>query len=60
MILLFVVYNGMNLILWVLYIEGGGKVEGSDFWIFVENISINIEGFLMVSGYGYRYVDGMG
>lgn len=54
MILLLVIYNGMNLIVWVLYIEGGGLVDSSDLRIFVENISINIEGYLIVNGGGYK------
>ena len=53
-------HNGMNLTVRVLHIEGGGKVEGSDLRILAENISINTEGILTVSGHGYKQSDGTG
>ena len=55
-----VTHNGMNLTVRVLHIEGGGKVEGSDLRILAENISINTEGLLSVSGRGYKQSDGTG
>ena len=55
-----VTHNGMNLTVRVLHIEGGGKVEGSDLRIRAENISINTEGQLTVSGRGYKHDDGTG
>ena len=53
-------HSGMNLTVRVLHIEGGGKVEGSDLRILAENISINTEGILTVSGHGYKQSDGTG
>ena len=55
-----VTHNGVNLTVRVLHIEGGGKVEGSDLRVLAENISINTEGLLTVSGRGYKHSDGTG
>ena len=53
-------HEGMNLTVRVLHIEGGGKVEGSSLRVLAENISVNTEGLLTVTGRGYNIADGTG
>ena len=53
-------HAGVNLTVRVLHIEGGGKLEASDLRVLAENISVNTEGALSVSGHGYQQSDGTG
>lgn len=53
-------HQGMKLTTQLLHVEGGGKVIASDLRILSENISVNAEGILDLSGQGYNLEHGKG
>jgi hypothetical protein len=50
----------MNLSLWSLTIEGGGKMMASDLHVEATDLTIDAGGVLSLSGEGYKLADGSG
>lgn len=53
-------HQGMKLTTKLLHIEGGGKVIASDLSILSQNISVNADGIIDLSGQGYNLAHGRG